>query len=47
MDLLQEIQRRHIAAYIEQEKAKLAEITSPEFAEVFYQPTAFDSFFAL
>lgn len=45
--VIDEIQRLCINAEIERHKAALAEVTSPEFAEWAYTPTAFESYFAL
>lgn len=41
-NVIQEIQRRATQAEIERHKAALAEVTSPEFAEWAYTPTAFE-----
>lgn len=42
--VVDEVQQRLAVAEVERHKAALAEVTSPEFAEWAYRPTAFDSF---
>jgi len=41
-NVIQQIQNKMVEAEIERHKAALAEVTTPEFAEWAYRPTAFE-----